>query len=81
MTRGRDANHAYVIVEDNQTALDVLTQAIGRDWIDQPAVARRPSSTRTVTGNFLILVTKTTTPSSKGASSTVSSSAGHEPER
>jgi conjugative relaxase-like TrwC/TraI family protein len=41
MTRGRDGNHAYVVVEDNQTALDVLTQAITRDWIDQPAVARR----------------------------------------
>ncbi|MCZ7533024.1 MAG: relaxase domain-containing protein [Acidimicrobiia bacterium] len=41
MTRGRDANHAYVVVDDNQTAVDVLTQAIGRDWIDQPAVARR----------------------------------------
>jgi len=41
MTRGRDANHAYVLVEDNETALDVITQAIARDWIDQPAVARR----------------------------------------
>ncbi len=41
MTRGRDVNHAYVVVEDNQTALDVLTQAITRDWIDQPAVVRR----------------------------------------
>jgi conjugative relaxase-like TrwC/TraI family protein len=41
MTRGRDSNHAYVVVEDNQTALDVLTQAVTRDWIDQPAVARR----------------------------------------
>jgi len=41
MTRGRESNHAYVVVDDNQTALDVLTQAIGRDWIDQPAVARR----------------------------------------
>jgi ATP-dependent exoDNAse (exonuclease V) alpha subunit len=41
MTRGRDSNHAYVVVEDNQTALDVLSQAITRDWIDQPAVARR----------------------------------------
>lgn len=40
MTRGRDANHAYVAVEENRTALDVLTQAIGRDWIDQPAVER-----------------------------------------
>lgn len=41
MTRGRDANHAYVITEDNQTALDVLGEAISRDWIDQPAIARR----------------------------------------
>jgi ATP-dependent exoDNAse (exonuclease V) alpha subunit len=41
MTRGRDANHAYVVVEENQTALDVLTQAVARDWIDLPAVERR----------------------------------------
>jgi len=41
MTRGRDGNHAYVVVEDNQTAPDVLTQALTRDWIDQPAVARK----------------------------------------
>jgi ATP-dependent exoDNAse (exonuclease V) alpha subunit len=41
MTRGRDANHAYVVVEDNQTALDVLTQALARAWIDQPALARK----------------------------------------
>ncbi|HUP15111.1 MAG TPA: MobF family relaxase [Acidimicrobiia bacterium] len=41
MTRGRDANHAYVITEDTQTALDVVSQAISRDWIDQPAVARK----------------------------------------
>jgi ATP-dependent exoDNAse (exonuclease V) alpha subunit len=41
MTRGRHGNHAYVVTEENQTALDVLTQAITRDWIDQPAVVRR----------------------------------------
>jgi len=41
MARGREANHAYVITEDNQTVLDVLGQAISRDWIDQPAIARR----------------------------------------
>lgn len=41
MTRGREANHAYVVTEDNQTSLDVLTQALAREWIDQPAVARR----------------------------------------
>ena len=41
VTRGRDSNHAYVVTEDNQTALDVLTRAITQDWIDQPAVARQ----------------------------------------
>lgn len=53
MTRGREAHHAYVVTEDNQTALDVLSQALGRDWIDQPAVARRlqldPHHSRQVT--------------------------------
>lgn len=39
MTRGREGNHAYVISEGNQTAVDVLTQATSRRWIDQPAVA------------------------------------------
>jgi hypothetical protein len=41
MTRGRQANHAYVVTEENHTAVDVLTQAVGRDWIDQPAITRR----------------------------------------
>jgi conjugative relaxase-like TrwC/TraI family protein len=41
MTRGRESNHAYVVTEDNQTAFDVLGAAISRDWIDQPAIARR----------------------------------------
>ncbi len=40
MTRGRDSNHAYVAVTENQTAVDVLAQAVTRDWIDQP-VARQ----------------------------------------
>ena len=41
LTRGRHANHAYVFVEENQTVLDVLTTALARDWIDQPALTRR----------------------------------------
>jgi ATP-dependent exoDNAse (exonuclease V) alpha subunit len=41
MTRGRDANHAYVVVEENQSARDILAQAVVRDWIDLPAVVRR----------------------------------------
>lgn len=40
MTRGREANHAYVVTEDNQTARDVLIQAIGREWTDRPALDR-----------------------------------------
>lgn len=53
MTRGRDANQAYVITEDDKTAADVLAQALARDWIDQPAHARRlqldPHHSRQVT--------------------------------
>jgi hypothetical protein len=41
MTRGRDANHAYVAIEENQTGADVLTHAASREWADHPAVARR----------------------------------------
>jgi hypothetical protein len=41
MTRGRDSNHVYVVVDDNRTAVDVLTGTVGRDWVDLPAVARR----------------------------------------
>jgi hypothetical protein len=41
LTRGRQANHAYVVTDENQTAVDVLTEAIVRDWIDQPAITRR----------------------------------------
>jgi conjugative relaxase-like TrwC/TraI family protein len=41
MTRGRNANHAYVVTDENQAAVDVLTEAVARDWIDQPAITRR----------------------------------------
>jgi hypothetical protein len=41
LTRGRHTNHAYVITNENETAADVLAQAIARDWIDQPAITRR----------------------------------------
>ncbi len=41
MTRGRDDNHAYVVTEENHTAVDLLAQSITREWIDQPAIARR----------------------------------------
>ncbi len=41
LTRGRQANHAYVVTSGNETAADILTQSIVRDWIDQPAITRR----------------------------------------
>ena len=41
MTRGREANHAYVATNTNQTALSTLATALARDWIDQPAIARK----------------------------------------
>jgi ATP-dependent exoDNAse (exonuclease V) alpha subunit len=34
MTRGRNANHAHVAIDENHTAVDVLAQALARDWID-----------------------------------------------
>jgi len=41
MTRGRDANHVYVVTEDNETGQDLLGLAVTRDWVDHPAIARR----------------------------------------
>ncbi|MGH8912182.1 MAG: MobF family relaxase, partial [Acidimicrobiia bacterium] len=41
LTRGRQANHAYIATQDNHTARDVLTHALARDWIDQPAITHR----------------------------------------
>ncbi len=41
LTRGRRANDAYVVTNESETAADVLTQAITRDWIDQPAITQQ----------------------------------------
>lgn len=41
MTRGRRSNEAFVVLEGEQTAADVVAESLGRDWIDQPAIARR----------------------------------------
>jgi conjugative relaxase-like TrwC/TraI family protein len=46
MTRGRDANHAYVAIEEGKTGLDVLAYAVSREWADQPAIARQAQLTR-----------------------------------
>jgi conjugative relaxase-like TrwC/TraI family protein len=41
MTRGRYSNDAFVVVEGEEAAHDVLAQALARSWIDEPAIARR----------------------------------------
>jgi len=41
MSRGTHSNQAYIGTTGDQTALDVLTQSIATDWIDQPAHTRR----------------------------------------
>ena len=41
MTRGRDTNHVYVLVDENHTARDILETALTQDWIDRPAHTRR----------------------------------------
>jgi hypothetical protein len=40
MTRGRDANIAFVACADDRDPVDVFAEAITRDWIDQPAHVR-----------------------------------------
>ena len=40
LTRGRETNNAYVVVTDNQTAVDVLEAALAQRWIDTPAHTR-----------------------------------------
>lgn len=44
MTRGRHGNHAYVVTEDNETALDVLGEATSRE--DRPARHRPQTPAR-----------------------------------
>ncbi len=41
MTRGRHSNEAFVVVEGDETAQDVMAEALARSWIDEPAIARR----------------------------------------
>jgi hypothetical protein len=41
MTRGREANHAYVVTDDNETGINLLGLAVTRDWVDEPAIARK----------------------------------------
>ena len=41
MTRGTETNEAFLVTTGEQTALDMFTQSLATDWIDQPAIARQ----------------------------------------
>lgn len=41
LTRGRTSNEAFVVLHDERTAAEVVTEAVARTWIDQPATAVR----------------------------------------
>ncbi|HSH58839.1 MAG TPA: AAA family ATPase, partial [Acidimicrobiales bacterium] len=41
MTRGRLSNEAFVVLDGEQSATDVISEALSRKWIDQPALSRR----------------------------------------
>ncbi|QYG93247.1 relaxase domain-containing protein [Iamia sp. SCSIO 61187] len=41
LTRGRTSNEAFVVLNDERTAAEVVAEAVARTWIDQPATALR----------------------------------------
>ena len=41
LTRGRVSNEAFVALNDERTAAEVVAEAVARTWIDQPATALR----------------------------------------
>ncbi|NND03736.1 MAG: hypothetical protein HKN91_13215, partial [Acidimicrobiia bacterium] len=45
MTRGRNSNDAYIATDPTHDALDIFSESISRNWIDQPALARQTELT------------------------------------
>ncbi|MGI8710755.1 MAG: AAA family ATPase, partial [Acidimicrobiales bacterium] len=41
LTRGRTTNEAFVVLQDERTAAEVVADAVARTWDDQPATALR----------------------------------------
>jgi conjugative relaxase-like TrwC/TraI family protein len=41
LTRGRSTNEAFVVLNDERTAAEVVAEAVARTWVDQPATAVR----------------------------------------
>lgn len=53
MTRGRDANHAYIAIGDHQSSTDMFAHAVSREWADLPAIARRAELTKHYQASYL----------------------------
>lgn len=47
LTRGRDTNEAFVVLNGEEMPADVIADALARDWIDQPALQVRAELQRT----------------------------------
>jgi len=47
LTRGRDTNEAFVVLNGDETPADLLADALGRGWIDQPALQVQAEMRRT----------------------------------
>ncbi len=41
LTRGRHDNTAYIVADPQQTAVEVITDGLQRNWIDRPATVRQ----------------------------------------
>lgn len=46
MTRGRQSNEAFVVLQGEETPADVVAEALTRIWIDRPAIAVRAEMQR-----------------------------------
>lgn len=42
LTRGRTTNQAFVVLHGEETAVDVVTEAVARTWIDTPTITYQP---------------------------------------
>jgi hypothetical protein len=39
LTRGRDSNEAFVVLQGEDTPADVIAESLARTWVDRPAIA------------------------------------------
>ena len=53
LSRGRDTNEAFVVLQGEQTPADVIADSLTRDWIDQPALQVQAEVRRDSTNGLL----------------------------